>query len=127
MAQARLVAAVSAAVRQRIRNVVPSCQLRFVRNRDELLCEIDHCDMLILGAHFDESTAVAALERVIERSERFPVVCVRGVPSRYGKRSLHALRLALNELGAAKFIDLLDYPDNESGNAQVRALLEHLL
>lgn len=70
MAQARLVAAVSAAVRQRIRNVVPSCQLRFVRNRDELLCEIDHCDMLILGAQFDESTAVAAFGRVMPRAWR---------------------------------------------------------
>lgn len=127
MAQARLVAAVSPAVRQRIRNVVPDCQLRFVRNGEELLREIDHCDLLILGAHFDESTAVAALERVVARRERFPVVCVRGVRTRYGRRSLHALRMALNELGAANFIDLLDYPDDEAGNAHVRALLEHLL
>jgi hypothetical protein len=107
--------------------VAPKCELRFVESRDELLHEIEHCDMLILGAHFDESTAVAALERVVSRRERFPVVCVRGVRSRYGKRSLHALRMALNELGAADFIDLLEYPDDEPGNARVRAMLEHLL
>jgi hypothetical protein len=127
MAQARLVAAVSPAVRPRIRKVVPKCELRFVASRDELLSEIEHCDMLILGAHFEESTAVAALERVVARRERCPVVCVRGVRSRYGQRTLHALRMALNELGAANFIDLLEHPDDESGNAHVRAMLEHLL
>jgi hypothetical protein len=127
MAQVRLVAAVNPAVRRRIRKVAPKCELRFVENRDELLSEIEHCDMLILGAHFEESTTVAALERVLARRDSLPVVCVRGVRSRYGQRSLHALRMALNELGAPNFIDLLDYPDDETGNAQVRALIEHLL
>jgi len=127
MAHSRLIAAVSSAARPRIRKVAPKCELRFVESGDELLREIEHCDMLILGAHFDESTAVAALERVLARRDTLPVVCVRGTGSRYGQRSLHALRMALNELGAANFIDLLEYPDDESGNARVRALLEHLL
>ena len=127
MAHSRLIAAVSPAARTRIRKVAPKCELRFVESGDELLREIEHCDMLILGAHFEESSTVAALERVLSRRKGLPVVCVRGARSRYGQRSLHALRMALNELGASSFIDLLDYPDDETGNARVRALLEHLL
>jgi hypothetical protein len=127
MQQPRVVAAVSPAARQRICNVVPDCELRFVENGDELVREIGCCDMLIVGAHFDESTAVAAIERVLARRETFPVVCVRGVRSLFGQRSLHALRMALNELGAQNFIDLLDYPDDDAGNARVRAMLERLI
>ena len=37
--------------------------------------------MLIVGLHFDESTAVAALERILARREALPVVCVRGADS----------------------------------------------
>lgn len=126
MEQARVVAAVSPALRQRMRVILPDCDLRFVADCDDLARELDHerCDMLIVGSHFDDSSAVAALERVRKRPESFPVVCVRGVRSRFGTRSLHALRMALSELGARNFIDLVDYPDDESGNARVRAMLE---
>jgi len=55
------------------------------------------------------------------------VVCVHGVRTRYGQRSLHALRMALNELGTRDFIDLLDYPDDAGANARVREMLERLL
>jgi hypothetical protein len=55
------------------------------------------------------------------------VVCVRGLPSRLGHRSLHALRTVLDELGARDFIDLLEYPDDALGNARVRAMLERLM
>ena len=35
--------------------------------------------------------------------------------------------MALGELGAQNFIDLLEYPDDALGNARVRAMLERLL
>ena len=83
--------------------------------------------MLIVGAHFDESSAVSALERVLSRPETFPVVCVRGLRSIFGERSLAAFRMALSELGAQNFIDLVDYPDNDAGNGRVRAMLMRLI
>lgn len=127
----RIVAAVSHDVRQRIRAILPGSELRFVETDAELMEVLQQarCDILILGMQFDESSAVASLERVRSRGKAFPVVCVRGRPSLLGQRSMHALRTALHELGAQDFIDLMDYPDNEAGNARVRALLErvHLL
>ena len=67
------------------------------------------------------------LERVFAREETFPVVCVRGVTSRLGKPALDSARLALGELGAQNFIDLLEYPAEQAGNARVRSMLERLL
>jgi hypothetical protein len=56
------------------------------------------------------------------------VVCVRGAPfSHLAETTLEASRMALSELGAQDFIDLLEYPDDALGNARVRAMLERLL
>jgi hypothetical protein len=127
----RVVAAVSPDVQHRIRAILPGCELHFVHTGAQLLRALKaaRCDMLIVGSHFDESTAVAALERVLGRGETFPVVCVRGLPFTrgLGQGSLDALRMASDELGAQYFIDLLQYPDDEHGNARVRAMLERLL
>lgn len=127
----RVVAAVSPEVQRRIRAILCGCELHFVQTGKQLLRALDEarCDMLIVGSHFDESTAVAALERVLARGETFPVVCVRGMPfaTKLGQPTVEALRIASSELGAQHFIDLLQYPDDENGNACVRAMLERLL
>ena len=126
----RVLAAVAPEAEPRILSVLPQCNVRFVRTGEQLVRALDEepCDMLLVGAQFDESTAVAVLERVLAREEAFPVVCVRGLRfSRIGRPALDSLRLALSELGAQNFIDLLEYPDDEAGNARVRAMLERLL
>jgi len=126
----RVVAAVSPDVQRRIQAILPECEVRFVETGTQLVRALDEarCDMLIVGLHFDESSALAALERVFSREKTFPVVCVRGAPfSRLGKPTLDALRMALGELGAQNFIDLLEYPDDALGNAHVRAMLERLI
>ena len=126
----RVVAAVRRDIQRRIRAVLPECELRFVETGAQLARALDEapCHMVIIGMHFDESSAIAALERVLSREKTFPVVCVRGMPfTRLGRPTLDALRLALGELGAQNFIDLLEYPDDAVGNARVRAMLERLL
>jgi hypothetical protein len=126
----RVVAAVNPEIRPRIRAVLPGCELRFVHTGAELARALDEarCDMLILGLHFDESSAAAAVERVMSREETFPVVCVRGQAfTLLGEKSLEASRLALRALGAHNFIDLLEYPNDALGNARVQAMLERLL
>jgi hypothetical protein len=125
----RVVVAVSPELRPRIRAILPDCELRFVASGPELLhaLEEERCDALIVGVHFDESTAVAALERALSSGDICPVVFVRGRGTIYGQRSLHALRMALEELGAENFLDLLHYPDDALGNARLRATLEPLI
>lgn len=126
----RVVAAVARSLQRRIRAILPDCEPRFVGTSAELLRALEQgsCDLLIVGLHFDQSSAMQALQRVLARDGAFPVVCVHGLPfSRLGHPALQASRLALSELGAHNFIDLLQYPDDALGNARVKAMLERLL
>jgi hypothetical protein len=126
----RIVAAVSRDLQRRIRSILPECELRFVRSGSELARELDeaHCDLMIVEVHFDESTAVAALKCALSRQASYPIVCLRGVPfAKLRGRALDALRMALGELGAQHYIDLLQYADDEIGNARVRSMLERLM
>ena len=127
---ARIVAAVSPDVRGRIRAILADCELRFVDTGAELARALDEapCDLVLVGLHFEESSALAALEQVFSREQSFPVVCVRGRPFRCLKeRSLHGLRMALSELGVHNFIDLLQFPDDPAGNAHLAAALEGVM
>lgn len=126
----RVIVAVAAEARERLRAILPRSELRFVDTEEELLRELAaHCDMLIVGAHFQESTAIAAIEHVLARDETVPVVCIRGKPFDLplGKPALEALGMASRALGARNFIDLLEYPDDEAGNARLRAMLGRLM
>jgi hypothetical protein len=125
-----IVAAAGRDVQRRIRAILPECELRFVHTGSELVRALDEapCDMMIVEMHFDQSSAVAALKCALSRDETFPVVCVRGVAfAKLGRPALDALRMALGELGAQHFIDLLQYADDEIGNARVRSMLERLV
>ena len=112
----RVVAAVSPDVEARLRAILPKCELRFVRTGAQLMRALDKagCDLLIVGLHLDEWSALAALEGVLSREQTFPVVCVRGAPS-------------LSPPAGQNFIDLLQYADDALGNARVRAMLVRLL
>lgn len=119
----RIVAAVSRDLQQRIRAILPECELHFARTGSQLVRMLDEapCDMMIVEMHFDESTAVAALKCARSRDETFPVVCVRSAP--FAKLRWRAL----GELGAQHFIDLVQHADDAIGNARVRSMLETLV
>lgn len=113
----RVLVAVAEPARRRAAAILADCDLRFVESCDELLRALDEADHDLL------------LERVFEREDAGPVVCVRGTSfaTRLGKPTVDALRLASEELGAQYFIDLLEFPDDAEGNAHVRRMLERLL
>ena len=126
----RVVAAVGPDVRSRIRTILPPCDLRFVASGSELVQALDEapCDMMIVEVNFNESAA-AALRCALARDDKFAVVCVRSVP--FAPRphaALNALRMLLGgAMPAHAFVDLLDYADDDVGNARVREVLERLL
>ena len=127
----RVIVAATAESQPRIRMVLPECDLCFVDTERQLLRALarGRCDMLIVGAHFQESSAVVAIEQLLSRDEAIPVVCIRATPfaTPLGQPAVDALRMATRALGASNFIDLLEYPDDERGNARVRRMLERLL
>jgi len=126
----RVIVAATAESQPRLRAVLPECDLCFVDTERQLLRALarGRCDMLIVGTHFQDSSAVAAIERVLSVDETIPVVCIRARPfATLGQPAVDALRMATRALGASNFIDLLEYPDDERGNARVRRMLERLL
>lgn len=91
--------------------------------------EPQHFDMIIVGSHFDSSNAVGAVKLVLSRAPDVPLACVHALPFSVGlgEAALGAFRAACEELGVDSFLDLREFPDDEAGNARVRAMLERLL
>lgn len=126
----RVVAAVSSGIRPRILAVLAGCELCFVSSGSELVSALGAgpCGLLIVEVHFDESAAAAALRCALACEASFPVVCVRDVlGAKPAHAALNALRMALGSIGAPDFIELCEHPDDEAGNARVRARLERHL
>jgi hypothetical protein len=57
---------------------------------------------------------------------RVPIVCVRGRQG-FTAVSTRALELALKTLSADEFIDLVQFADDDAGNAALRAAVARLL
>ena len=88
-----------------------------------------HFDLVIVGCHFDGSRALDAVRTAMTKVPRVPLACVLAAPfsSALGEGTVAAFHAAAEELGVDCFIDVLQLPDDEAGNARVRAMLERLL
>jgi hypothetical protein len=86
-------------------------------------------ELIVIGAHFDSSTALELVQEVLRGEAPCPVICVHCMPFRTpsARRSFDAFRLASSALGAAEVLNLLEFPDDEAGNARVRTMLERLM
>ena len=86
-------------------------------------------DLVIVGAHFDGSRAIEALDVVRLHAPQVPLVCVRVAPfcDPLGEATLAAFQTAVEELGVDCFVDLLTFPDDGAGNARIRTMIERLL
>jgi hypothetical protein len=86
-------------------------------------------DLVIVGCHFDGSRALEAVKSVMAHCARVPLACVLAAPfsSQLGEGTVAAFHAAAEELGVDCFIDVLQFPDDEAGNARVHAMLERLL
>jgi ActR/RegA family two-component response regulator len=81
-------------------------------------------DLIVVGAHFDESKALEVIAEIRRTPHGASLVCVRGTPfHRVGRPAMEAFRMACEALGVRRVVDLLDYPDDEAGNQSIRTLL----
>ena len=74
---------------------------------DDLRCK--RFELIIVGHFFDDSQAIEAVRSAA-----------------LGEGALAAFHAAAEPLGADCFVDVLKFPDNPEGNAQVRAILDRL-
>jgi hypothetical protein len=122
---------VTPGTRARLEAALRGLRLTWVGASDEVRAELTRgrFDLVVIGAHFDESTWCDALRFVTSSSPESRIVCLRGVVqgSLLGQPSIDAFRAACDALGAALVLDLVHYPDNEAGNRALRALFEREL
>jgi hypothetical protein len=128
---ARVLLAVTPGTRQRLGTVLHGHQLTWVQTFDEVRAGLEQgrFDLVLIGAHFQESNAFDVLRLVTSMRPAPRIVCLRGAVPRslLGKPSMDAFRIACEALGASLVLDLVDYPDDAAGNGAVRSLLEHEL
>lgn len=85
-------------------------------------------DLVIVDSHFDRSHAIEATQAVLAKARDVPLVCVRAMPFNtfLTGASVAAFRAAAVALGADLFLDVLQFPDDDAGNARARAMLERV-
>ena len=125
----RVLAAVAQITRPRLGAILAACSLRWVETSAELFGALGEggYDLVIVGAHFEESNTVGVLESVFKHPGASRIVCICGTRGQLGSATLKALRLASEVIGVRGFIDFTDCPDDEEGNARLRRRFEALL
>ena len=122
--------AVSDNGRERIAKVLRGRPLEFVATCAEAKKRLHAAtyELVVIGAHFDESSSLQLLQEVLELRPAGPIICVRVTSTNLGRQqSFDAFRTACSALGAAEALDLLAFPDDEAGNARVSRMLDRLI
>ena len=83
-------------------------------------------DLLVIGVHFDDSRMFDLVRHVRSAQLELPVVCLRTHRFVSPALSIEGLEIAAKALACNLFVDLTKYPDDASGNAEVRKRLEAL-
>jgi DNA-binding response OmpR family regulator len=101
--------------------------LVFVRSMEEASAALEapHYDAIAIGVYFDDSQ-MFDLVRAIRSHEvhnEVPVLCVRGGPG-FAAVTTRTLEIAVQALSADCFVDLLQFQDEKSGEAALRAALQ---
>lgn len=101
--------------------------LVFVRSMEEASAALEapHYDAIAIGVYFDDSQ-MFDLVRAIRSHElhnEAPILCVRGGPG-FAAVTTRTLEIAVQALSADCFVDLLQFQDEKSGDAALRAALQ---
>lgn len=101
--------------------------LVFVRTMEEASAALEapHYEAIAIGVYFDDSQ-MFDLVRAIRSHElhnEAPVLCVRGGPG-FAAVTTRTLEIAVQALSADCFVDLLQFQDEKSGDAALRAALQ---
>ena len=127
----RVLVAVGPRALPRLRAILAGWDATYIAELRDLsrLRTVARFHLVIIGTHFDASRGIDTLVEVLRKRPGCPVVCVRAsaFEARLGAASFYAYSSACLELGADDVLELLRYPDDEAGNARVRALLVRVM
>ena len=85
--------------------------------------------VVILGVLFDESRMFELLRlvRTFKQNALTPVVCMLTGPSNLSPVAIEGLDHAVKAMLANAFLNLTKFPDDKSGNARVRRIIDYLI
>jgi hypothetical protein len=127
----RVLMAVSPGAADRIGRILHGFRLECSGSLGELAQALrsSSFEVVVVGSHFDGSRAIEALKMVRWHAPQVPLVCVRGAPfcNPLGEATLAAFRAAAEELGVDCFVDVLQFADDDAGNARLRTMFDRLV
>jgi PleD family two-component response regulator len=117
---------------ERLARVLEGHELHFARSRAEAMemLQKDGYAMVIVGVHFDESQMFPLLAdiRTHANYRKVPILCVLGERGRaLTQVAVEGLDHAVKAMTANGFLDLLNFPDDEAGNARIRRIVDYLI
>ena len=116
---------------ERLSRILAGHELTVPKSVEQAKAELQSREfaMIILGVHFDESRMFELLRlvRTYEINELTPVVCMLTTESRLSDVAIEGLDHAVKAMLANAFLNLNKFPDDESGNARVRRIIDYLI
>ena len=112
---------------RRLTEVLHGHELAFARTLGEAarILEQRDFDLIVIGVHFDDSRMFDLVRHVRSGGqEEPPVACVRSTRFVSPALSIEGLEMAVQALSADCFVDLLQFQDEPSGDAPLRAALQ---
>ena len=130
--QSRVLVAVTPDREERIERILAGHDLMFVKTSREAmsLLEKEGFAIVILGVHFDESQMFSLLSdiRAHAKHRKIPVLCVLGSRGRaLTDVAIEGLDHAVKAMTANGFLNLMNFPDDEEGNARIRRIIDYLI
>ncbi|HZS68500.1 MAG TPA: hypothetical protein VFA72_15395 [Burkholderiales bacterium] len=127
----KVVIAASPVVRSRLERVLAGHHLTFAQTTADVMSLLsnDRYGMVIISVHLDESQMFALLGDIRARSmyRKVPIVCLLAERGRLSELAVEGLDHAVKAMTANCFLDLHRFPDDDSGNARIRRIVDYLI
>jgi DNA-binding NtrC family response regulator len=127
----KILIAATAAVAERLAHVLQGHELVFAQTSQDVMARLsrERYGIVILSVHFEESQMFALLADIRAHSlyRKVPIVCVLGHRGRLTEAAVEGLDHAVKAMTANGFLDLTRFPDDESGNARIRRIVDYLI
>jgi hypothetical protein len=129
--RAKILIAATPRVRERLERVLSGHELVFAQSTADVMSLLGHAryGIVVLSVHFDESQMFALLGDIRGHAKyrKVPIVCVLADRGRLSEIAVEGLDHAVKAMTANGFLDLHRFPDNDSGNARIRRIIDHLI
>jgi hypothetical protein len=127
----KVLVAATPGVAERLGRVLAGHEIVFAATSDDVMSLLskERYGMLVISVHFDESQMFALLGDVRAHSlyRKIPILCVLGERGRLTDIAVEGLDHAVKAMTANGFLDLNRFPDDDTGNARIRRIVDYLI